>query len=122
MIRQTLGRGLSLAMLVAAVAIATPDTAAAQEGPATAVAVPTAVAPAPVVGPVNAPAGIVRAEAADAEALYLQNSGSGNRNVIWMIVGGGLLVGGAIIGDDVGTILSVTGLVIGLVGLYRYMR
>lgn len=123
MVRQTVGRGLSLAMLlVAAVAIATPVTAAAQEGSATAGAVPIVAVPAPVIGPVHAPAGIVRAEAVPAEALYLQNSGRGNRNVVWMIVGGGLLLGGMIVGGDVGTVLSVTGLVVGLVGVYRYLQ
>jgi hypothetical protein len=54
--------------------------------------------------------------------MYIQDPGRDNRNVVWMIIGGGMLVGGAIIGDDVGTIVSVTGLVIGLVGLYRYLR
>lgn len=33
-----------------------------------------------------------------------------------------MLVGGSIIGGDVGTIISVTGLVIGLVGLFRFLQ
>jgi hypothetical protein len=121
------GRTFVLAALSAAALLLTPAMSAAQEGSA-AVASPAAPtveatiqAPAPRLGPIDAPAGISRAEAATTE-MYLQDPGRDNRNIVWMIIGGGMLVGGAIIGDDVGTIVSVTGLVIGLVGLYRYLR
>lgn len=39
-----------------------------------------------------------------------------------MIVGGATLLTGAIIGDDAGTVLMVGGAVVGLYGLYLYLR
>ncbi|MBX6332719.1 MAG: hypothetical protein IRY91_12805 [Gemmatimonadaceae bacterium] len=39
-----------------------------------------------------------------------------------MIVGGAALLTGAIIGDDAGTVLMVGGAVVGLYGLYLYLR
>ena len=39
-----------------------------------------------------------------------------------MIIGGGLFLTGAIIGDDAGTILMVGGVVTGLYGLYQYLQ
>ena len=44
------------------------------------------------------------------------------RPVALMLVGFGALLAGAIIGDDVGTIFMVGGALIGLVGLYEYLR
>ena len=121
-------RTYALAAVGAAALVVTPLAAEAQARAASATvppAGPRAVAPmsasAPRLGPVAAPAGVVRAEAA-ATVMHLQNPGRSNRNVVWMIVGGGMLVGGSIIGDDVGTIISVTGLVIGLVGLFRFLQ
>ena len=127
MLHSLFRRACVLAAVSAAALTLTPVMASAQQGTA-AVAGPVAPtveaamqAPAPRLGPIDAPAGVSRAEAATAE-MYIQDPGANNRNVVWMIIGGGMLVGGAIIGDDVGTIVSVTGLVIGLVGLYRYLR
>lgn len=45
-----------------------------------------------------------------------------SENVAMMIVGGAALVVGSVIGGDAGTIMMVGGGVIGLVGLYRYLR
>jgi hypothetical protein len=39
-----------------------------------------------------------------------------------MIIGGGLFLTGAIIGDDAGTILMVGGVITGLYGLYQYLQ
>ena len=39
-----------------------------------------------------------------------------------MIVGGAAFVAGALIGGDVGTVLSVGGAVLGLYGLYNYLK
>jgi hypothetical protein len=123
-------RTYALAAVSAAALVVTPLAAEAQARAASAtvpsagplvVAPMAASAPRPRFGPVVAPAGVVRAEAATT-VVHLQNPGRSNRNVVWMIVGGGMLVGGTIIGDDVGTIISVTGLVIGLVGLFRYLQ
>ncbi len=44
------------------------------------------------------------------------------RSRMLMIVGGAALVGGAIIGDDVGTIVMLGGLGVGLYGLYLYLQ
>jgi hypothetical protein len=79
-------------------------------------------AQATVTGPVLVQAGVTRAAVAVDAELHLQNRGRGNRNVRWMWVGGGLILAGAVVGDDVGTILTIGGLVIGLTGLYRYMQ
>jgi hypothetical protein len=45
-----------------------------------------------------------------------------NQSRAMMIVGGVALVVGAIIGGDPGTIVMVGGAVVGLVGLYDYLR
>ena len=44
------------------------------------------------------------------------------RGVSQMIIGGAALVGGAIVGDDVGTIVMLGGLGYGLYGLYLYLQ
>ena len=131
MIRPMLVRICALAAVSAAALFVTPLAAASQEPAATALVAPAPVGPL-VVAPMtattprlssfaDAPVGIARAESAS-DLQLLQSSGLDNRNVVWMIIGGGMMLGGSLIGDDVGTIVSVTGLVIGLVGLYRYLR
>lgn len=127
--RSMMTRAFTVLAVSAAALVGAPAVAAAQEpapaaiaGAAGAVITAPAAAPAAArLGPIDAPAGIVRTQDSASE-LALQSPGRNNRNVVWMIVGGGMLVGGTLIGDDVGTIVSVTGLVIGLVGLYRYLR
>ena len=44
------------------------------------------------------------------------------RGMPQMIIGGAALVGGLIIGDDVGTLVSLAGLGYGLYGLYLYLN
>ena len=44
------------------------------------------------------------------------------RNIALMAVGGGAIVAGALMDDDIGTIFIVTGAVIALYGLYNYLR
>jgi hypothetical protein len=44
------------------------------------------------------------------------------RGVPQMIIGGAALIGGAIIGDDVGTLVMLGGLGYGLYGLYLYLH
>lgn len=126
--RLTIVRNVLLAAVTAAALLATPNSAEAQErtsiGSTTRSASLAGVALSASqenVGPVATPVGIVRAEAAP-EAVHLQNAGPNNRNVVWMVVGAGMLVGGSIIGDDVGSLVSVAGLVIGLVGLVRFLQ
>jgi len=43
-------------------------------------------------------------------------------NIAWMAVGGAALVVGLMIGGNGGTIIALTGGVVGLVGLFRYMQ
>jgi hypothetical protein len=47
----------------------------------------------------------------------------GDRRSAFALVGAGaaLVVGGAIVGDDAGTILMVTGVVLGAIGVYRML-
>jgi len=44
------------------------------------------------------------------------------RDVAWMIIGGATLVVGSMVDGDGGTIMMITGGVIGLMGLWRYMQ
>lgn len=88
-------------------------------------AMPDAVAPVvsvPVAsGPVIVQAGVTRAAVAPATNVVLQNTAS-RRDVSWMIVGGAALVIGSMVGGDGGTIIMITGGVIGLLGLWRYLQ
>ena len=54
-------------------------------------------------------------------AASTRNQGLG-RPVALMVVGGGALLAGLIIGNDVGTVIAIGGLVIGLIGLYQYLQ
>lgn len=51
-----------------------------------------------------------------------QNPALRRRGVPQMIIGGAALIGGAIIGDDAGAIISIAGLGIGLWGLWLYLQ
>jgi len=76
-------------------------------------------------GPRIAPAGFTRHAAASlpGPARPIEHSNSGdNRNVAMMGVGAAAVGLGLIIGGEGGTIVAVTGGVVGLVGLYRYLR
>ena len=46
----------------------------------------------------------------------------GGRGVPMMIVGGAAMVVGAVVGGDSGNIIMVGGAVIGLVGLWNYLK
>ena len=125
-------------MIALAVSLVLPSLTAAQ------VAEPTAAPPtivrtelttAPVVAPVTAsvvvpiptssgprvePSRFARPAAA-APASPMQFRGD-RRDVAWMVVGGATLVVGSMVGGDAGTIMMVTGGMIGLMGLFRYMQ
>lgn len=45
-----------------------------------------------------------------------------SENVAMMIVGGAALVVGSVVDGDAGTLIMVGGGVVGLIGLYRYLR
>lgn len=61
----------------------------------------------------------VNAEAAGSAAMLQQGMG---QSMALMVVGGAALVTGLVIGGDAGTILALGGAVIGLIGLYHYLR
>lgn len=64
----------------------------------------------------------VRTQSASAEALTPVAVERVGRNPALMIVGATALVVGAIIGDDAGTIVMVGGAVVGLIGLWNFLR
>ena len=114
-----------------------PSSLSAQQGAtddrgSAAAQVSTSVTPAPVVaahptsalGPRIAPAGITRPVAAnvpDPARPYDARMGAGS-NVALMGAGAAAVVVGLLIGGEGGTMLALGGGVIGLVGLYRYVR
>lgn len=61
----------------------------------------------------------VSAEAASPAMMAQQRVG---QSMALMIVGGAALVTGLVIGGDAGTILALGGAVVGLIGLYHYLR
>jgi hypothetical protein len=106
--------GLTLAAMLAGVA--TPAVATAQGAPARSEPI---AAP---VGPIAAPVGISRVNVLpSSEATNLQDTMT-DRDVSWMIVGGAALLVGSMVEGDAGTLLMVGGAVIGLTGLFRYLR
>ena len=117
---------IHLAALAFVAALAVPSALSAQQITADVVA-PVAAAPAPVVasGPVVAQAGIVRAPlVVETTVGSLQNGTytSNRNNVAWMGVGAAALIVGLLIGGDAGSVVAITGGVIGLVGLFRYLN
>ncbi len=65
--------------------------------------------------------GVSRAEAATPPAVHIKQ-GTDRNNVAWMAVGLAALTVGLLIGGDAGSVVALTGGVIGLVGLFRYMN
>lgn len=117
---------IHLAALAFVAALAVPSALSAQQVTADAVA-PVVAAPAPVVtaGPVVAQAGIVRpALVVETTVGTLQDGtySSNRNNVAWMGVGAAALIVGLLIGGDAGSVVAITGGVIGLIGLFRYLN
>ena len=56
-----------------------------------------------------------------AEPQRRRSQGMGQAQAM-MIVGGAAVVVGIIIGDDVGTLIAVSGAIVGLYGLYQYLK
>lgn len=124
---------MSLRCIVVASALAlfTTSEAGAQGLDSTAVAVDSSqTAEHTMAGPTMAAASVaVRAVArvpetrAGVEDALRQEQVRGQGNeVALMIVGGAALVAGLLIGDDAGALLAVGGAVVGLYGLYQYVR
>lgn len=105
----------------------TPPVGAAPSGAATAVAVnPSATTSATAAGPLASTARVGvqarTAAAASLEVAELQPANLRKRGMPQMIIGGAALIGGLIIGDDVGTVVALGGLGFGLYGLYLYLQ
>jgi hypothetical protein len=79
---------------------------------------------APAAGPRFAPAGIRPVQAALAlnKPLKADSHIGAGSNLALMGVGAAGIVVGLLVGGDGGTFIALTGAVIGLVGLYRYIR
>ena len=108
---------LTMAALLAATA-ATP-AAAQQRTPTARPAVPT------LDGRTAAVRALGAAPASSAATVQSQSAALARplrQSETLMIIGGGLFLTGAIIGDDAGTILMVGGVITGLYGLYQYLQ
>lgn len=124
-----LTRSLLHGFLVVSLLAGTALTVSAQS--ATADAGTSLITAAPVAAPAVAPSanegarvlrsGVSRDAAATLPAPQLMQ-GADRRNVAWMAVGLAALTAGLLIGGDAGSVVAITGGVIGLVGLFRYMN
>ena len=55
-------------------------------------------------------------------ASALQDEPNMGRNVALMVVGGAALITGLLIDSDAGTVIAVSGAIVGLYGLYQWVR
>jgi hypothetical protein len=111
---------------LAAAVLAAPIAASAQSTPATPPPTNTVTAPdsAPV-GPTIS-SSVAYRPAASTDSLSLEpqhrkSQGFGQAGAL-MIAGGAGVVVGLLIGDDVGTLIAVGGAIVGLYGLYMYLK
>lgn len=98
--------------------MATPD-------PALADIAPVVAPPAPVAGPTIASLTVGYSSVADASTEMTWNEqkrAKGGTGPVLAIVGGAALIGGLLIGDDAGTAIAVGGLIMGLIGLYLWLK
>lgn len=117
-----------LAMLVLAAVAPGLLLAQANVAPVEALSTPAPVVASPVIatsatfGPHVVQVGVTRALVTTEPTLNLQGGTAGGRNVALMLIGGATLVVGSLVGGDAGTIIMITGGVIGLTGLWRYLQ
>jgi hypothetical protein len=99
--------------------MATPDPAVAEIAPVVAPPIPAA----PVAGPTMASATLGYTSDASTEMTWNnQQRAKNNSGPVLAIVGGAALIGGLLIGDDAGTAIAVGGLIMGLIGLYLWLK
>ncbi len=122
---------LSLITLIAgsvAAQDASRDTSALNGSTATAAVVPSVadsfiVAPATLYAPVAANrVADRRAQSADAVLAHAMSSSGISRNPAMMIFGGAAIIVGSVIGGNGGAAIAITGGVVGLIGLWNYLR
>lgn len=117
----------SMKVFALAIAVlAAPLAASGQSTPAPAPASGTVSPDSTPAGPAIASASVAYHPAASTDSLSLepqrrQRQGMGQAQAM-MIAGGAAVIVGLIIGDDVGTLIAVGGAVVGLYGLYMYLR
>ena len=112
-----------LALVLAGVAL--PSSALAQHGADPGSPLPAAVTTTnpSLLGPQVAPVDFVRcAPPSPFDEAPPQDRVHAGPNIAMMAVGGAALVVGLIVGGDGGLIIATTGGVVGLVGLWRYLR
>lgn len=117
-------RSFAIVALMFATATALPAQSVMDVAAPSATALVPAVTDAPV-GPRAMQAAVALPVSAAESALAgsLQSSrGSDRSNVAWMAVGAAALMVGLLIGGDAGSVVAITGGVIGLIGLFRYMN
>jgi len=113
--------------VAAAFALASPVSAqwkpVADAGQVRVISATMATTPAPDFGPLSVSEKSAAETAAPTfVAPPLPGIERSGQDVAMMVVGGAALVVGSIVGGDAGTLMMVGGGVIGLVGLYRYVR
>lgn len=129
-------RSLTMSILLAGAVVLQPSFVSAQQsstvdrgilelGSAASTRGVGVAAPSAPVGPVVIPSAtwrpmVVELPGEQVSAAVAQRSD--RNNVAWMAVGAAALMVGLLIGGDAGTVVAVTGGVIGLMGLFRYMN
>lgn len=125
MLTRSLLHGLLVVSLLAGATLTLSAQAAVVETtPSVTTAAPLVVpAPTPIAneGARLVRSGVSRDAAATLPAPQM-TQGADRRNVAWMAVGLAALTVGLLIGGDAGSVVAITGGVIGLVGLFRYMN
>lgn len=124
MLRMTAVGGLTilaLAMLSSAPSLSAQAPTTMMQRAPMASASPTAPASLVPVGPRITSVGVQRADVAPGQMATFQGSPA-RRDFAWMVLGGATVIVGSIVGGDGGTIIMITGGVIGLVGLWRYLQ
>lgn len=109
---------LAPAPVAPAVTMSAPIGSAPTTAPTTA---PTAMARPDVAGIQRYDAAAARADAHTMSAAAATGLHQG-QGMALMVVGGAAIVGGLLIGDDGGHAVAIGGLIVGLVGLYEYVR
>lgn len=101
--------------------MAATDAAVAEMAPVVAPPIPDA----PAAGPTMASATLGYNSATEASTEMTWNGeqrAKKNSGPVLAIVGGAALIGGLLIGGDAGTAIAVGGLVMGLIGLYLWLK
>ncbi len=101
--------------------MAAPDADLAELAPV----VPAPATDVPAAGPTMASATLGYNSVADAPMEMTWNNQQRAKNgtgPVLAIVGGAALIGGLLIGDDAGTAIAVGGLIMGLIGLYLWLK